>query len=1003
MRESGNRPAIIEWVARTKRAARPPGGTLIAMTVRELREKYVRFFESKDHREFPSGSLIPYDVTGRLDESLLFNGAGMIQFKPYFRGVAKPDHPRLVTVQKCVRTGDIDEVGDNTHLTFFEMLGNFSFGDYFKREAIQYSWEFLTDPQWLGLDPHRLSFTVFEIDDEAEATWRECGATHVFRLGEETNYWPAGAFSNGPPGPCGPNSEMFYWVADEPAPGPGYTREDWERDEAAGKWVEIWNDVFIQYEWQGTPKADGKGYEKTGMPELPFRSIDTGMGLERTAMVLSGKKSVFDTDAFEGIYRRPNENEPDFALKDRAARIVADHVRLVGECLAAGIGMGPTGREYVVRKAARRAMTEGFLTGVIGHNHFAMMVANYRMRDPHFADLPWERRFEFENGLEQALQPFGLLLLNASTTIGKETMTQAGAPFLAAAKMIPAGPDGLSLAEVDYLRCLSVKCGMLGIKSSLNTDEQYHDFSPRSLSEYVTWLHEHESVARKLITDYFSGRRADELNRSLDLTLAKKLDGKRAFFYSDTHGIPIELIQRIMESVGWTVDMEAYERELAAAQARSRGAQDRETVYGGLEDTDEEWRNGDPEPTKFLGYDTTTANTTVIGRRIVGETVFVALDQTPFYAESGGQVADTGRLGPCDVVHVRKSAGVFWHELASGQDLRIGDAVTAEVDAKRRSAILPHHTGTHLLHLALHEVIGQHATQAGSYVGPDRLRFDFTHGAALTADERRRIEDRVRELARANFEVSTLETTPEEAKRRGAMALFGEKYGNVVRLVEVGPSKELCGGIHVRTSAEVLPFRILSESSAASGVRRIEAVAGAAAEEWFDEESNTLGEIATALKSVPGEVKSALERVQAQLREERTKREALERRLLAGDPGGAGGVTSVGSVKLRTQNFGAVDLKSAAEAVDNAVAQDSQLVFVAAVQTGDRVQFIAKAGPDAVRAGAHAGNLVKSAAVIAGGGGGGRPDFATAGGKLPDKITDALAAIEANLRTQVGE
>ena len=306
------------------------------MTVRELREKYVAFFETKGHRRFPSGSLIPYDVTGRLDESLLFNGAGMIQFKPYFRGVAKPDHPRLITCQKCVRTGDIEEVGDATHLTVFEMLGNFSFGDYFKTQAIQYSWEFLTSKEWLGLEPARLSFTVFEIDDEAEKAWKDVGAKHVFRLGEETNYWPAGAFSNGPPGPCGPNSEMFYWTSSDPVPGDGYTREDWIRDDAAGKWVEIWNDVFIQYEWQGEPLD--KGYRKTGMPELPFRSIDTGMGLERTAFVLGGYKTVYDTDAFTEIFaeidRLAQGNEEDGVVSAR--RIIADHIRTATFCIAEG-------------------------------------------------------------------------------------------------------------------------------------------------------------------------------------------------------------------------------------------------------------------------------------------------------------------------------------------------------------------------------------------------------------------------------------------------------------------------------------------------------------------------------------------------------------------------------------------------------------------------------------------------------------------------------------------
>ena len=386
------------------------------MTVRELREKYLKFFESKGHAQFPSGSLIPYDVTGRLDESLLFNGAGMVQFKPYFRGVATPSSPRLTTAQKCVRTGDIDEVGDTSHLTFFEMLGNFSFGDYFKEQAIAYSWEFLTSPEWLGLDVAKLSFTVFEEDDLAFECWSEhlsnAGidpATRVFRLGEETNYWPAGAFSKGPPGPCGPNSEMFYWVSGEPPSGP-YSREDWLRDDEARNWLEIWNDVFIQFEWQGelrNPDRPSDGWSKTGMPPLPFQSIDTGMGLERTAAVLMGLSSVYDTDVFQPILRKieevgrgstpqppssvsettppqfkssPRETEEGGSqtlstsprgtdegvyrygsdeAKDTAARIIADHIRTAVFCIADGVLPGNSGRGYVLRRLIRRAVLKG--------------------------------------------------------------------------------------------------------------------------------------------------------------------------------------------------------------------------------------------------------------------------------------------------------------------------------------------------------------------------------------------------------------------------------------------------------------------------------------------------------------------------------------------------------------------------------------------------------------------------------------------------------------------
>jgi len=343
------------------------------MKVRELREKYLRFFESKGHLRFPGGSLIPYDVTGRLDESLLFNGAGMIQFKPYFRGVAQPENKRLMTAQKCVRTVDIEEVGDDTHLTFFEMLGNFSFGDYFKAEAIAFSWEFLTDPSWLALDPKRLSFSIFEEDDEAYAEWAKWiamagidPATRIVRLGEEANYWPAGAYSYGPPGPCGPNSEMFYWVADEAPPSGPYDKADWQRDEAAGKWVEFWNDVFIQFDWQGhlkDPANPKLGYAKDGMPELPFRSIDTGFGLERATLVLGGHASVYDSDVFEPIFHEidklaPNVNHEDPEVK-AARRIVADHVRTSVFCIADGILPGTSSRGYVVRRLIRRAVLKG--------------------------------------------------------------------------------------------------------------------------------------------------------------------------------------------------------------------------------------------------------------------------------------------------------------------------------------------------------------------------------------------------------------------------------------------------------------------------------------------------------------------------------------------------------------------------------------------------------------------------------------------------------------------
>ncbi|MDX2064637.1 MAG: alanine--tRNA ligase [Fimbriimonadaceae bacterium] len=875
------------------------------MTVRELRERYLAFFEGKEHLRYPSGSLIPYDVTGRLDESLLFNGAGMIQFKPYFRGVAQPERKRLTTVQKCVRTGDIDEVGDDTHLTFFEMLGNFSFGDYFKAEAIRFSWEFLTDAAWLSIPPARLSFTVFEADDEAIALWRECGAELVFRLGEETNYWPAGAFTYGPPGPCGPNSEMYYWVPDdEPAPDPTtYTVEDWLRDEADRKWVEIWNDVFITYEWQGDANPIGKGYIKTGMPELPFRSIDTGMGLERTAMVLSGLKNVYATDVFTPIFAEIDAVAGSITGDPTAARrIIADHIRTATFCIGDGVLPGNSGRGYVLRRLIRRAVLKGDRV--------------------------------------------------------------------------------LGIAEPFLYRVYE------GVAASMG--DAYPEIRERAAMITET-LRNEEILFRRTL------RAGTE--RIADL-LHADISGEDAFRLYDTFGFPLEITKELAAEAGVAVDEAGYEAALVEAQTRSRAGQELETVYGAVGGAKIE---GDPSPTEFLGYAEQSAAATVVAIRRTGERIAVALDRTPFYGESGGQVGDTGTLDALTVVGTTKSNGVFWHALAEGAvPPAIGATVTARVDAARRQRVVAHHTATHLLHLALREHLGRHATQAGSYVGPDRLRFDFTHGAALSPEDRAAIESRVNELARANDRVTTyVDITPDEARARGAMALFGEKYGDKVRMVEIGASRELCGGIHVGTAAETLPFRILSESSAQSGVRRIEAVAGIAAMDHLSEERATLETLAARLKSPVPQLAASVDRLLESLADERRRRERAERQALTGGNDGATPAVEVGAVRLITRAFGEVDPKVAAEAIDNAVAADPKLVMVGAVVNDGKVTFTAKVGADALAAGAHAGNLLREVAKVAGGGGGGRADFATAGGKLPEKVDSALAVAVDMLKRQV--
>ncbi len=920
------------------------------MTARELRHKYLDFFQSKGHSAYPSGSLVPYDVTGRLDESLLFNGAGMVQFKPFFRGVAEPPNARLTTAQKCVRTGDIEEVGDLSHLTFFEMLGNFSFGDYFKREAIAFSWEFLTSKEWLGLDPRRLAFTVFESDDEAFEAWAELlrGAgidpeTRIFRLGEETNYWPAGAFSKGPPGPCGPNSEMFYWVDGNSLPPESYTREDYLRDEEAKLWLEIWNDVFIQYEWQGelrNPERPNLGYEKTGMPELPFRSIDTGMGLERTAAVLGGHQSVYDTDLFEPILAKIGQISGvaygQAETTDRAIRVIADHIRTACFCIADGILPSNGGRGYVLRRLIRRAVLKG--QRVLGierpffHEVFGGVLAS--MGD-HYGELK-ERREVIE-----------------------ETLRNEEALFR---RTVERGLDLLT----DHL----------------------------------------EILRRNGVQSY---------------------PGDKAFLLYDTFGFPLEVTKEVCAEAGFTVDEAGYEAAMKEAQERSRGAGGMDSVYSGVE-----VRYAFPvTQTVFVGYEFSQSESIVVGAlpeldeesRWTGR-VAVALDQTPFYAESGGQVGDEGTLHSeafdLKVLDIVRQEGVYVHlceivrldhptALAGmpGDEANLlvqrrifNQPVLARIEVSDRRATMRHHTATHLLHAALRNVLGSHVTQAGSLVSPEHLRFDFTHGKAIGADELAEIERIVNDEVLRNTSVITYIDMPvSEAKARGAMALFGEKYGDFVRMVEIGEfSRELCGGTHVGATGEIGMFKILSESSAASGVRRIEAVAGEATIRWVGDQLETLRQASALLKTNPKELVPAVEKTIDQLKEERRKREQLASQ-------GAGSaeaeILNIGPVELAIQKLTVGEPKDAQLVADRLADQKPNRVVLVGLASEGKVSFVAKVGADALAQKAHAGNLLREVAKVAGGGGGGKAEFATAGGRDADKIDAALAQAKTTLAEMV--
>jgi alanyl-tRNA synthetase len=934
------------------------------MTVRDLRKKYLEFFHSKQHQLFPSGSLVPYDVTGKLDESLLFNGAGMVQFKPYFRGSAKPPHTRLTNCQKCVRTGDIESVGDPTHLTFFEMLGNFSFGDYFKAEAIAYSWEFLTSAKWLGLDPKRLAFTVFDDDDEAAAEWSKWissagidPSTRIFRLDEETNFWPAGSFSKGPPGPCGPNTEMFYWTPrDVPPPSGAYTREDYLRDEADGLWLEIWNDVFIQFEWKGHLRNPGRpadGYEKEGLDPLPFKSVDTGMGLERTAAVLGGIADLYQVDSIWPIVEKivalgagrfeysPERNSHATA----AIRIIADHARTACFCIADGILPSNTGRGYVLRRLIRRAVLKG--QRVLG------------FEEPFFHEV-------FE-----------------------------------------------------------------GVQSALG--EHYSELRERS-EVILETLHNEEQLFRRTLRQGFQilDQELGQLRKARE-GATKVLGGAVAFRLYDTFGFPLEVTQELASEAGVEVDVEGYEIALQEAQERSRGASGMENVYADQEELLLFTSADANMQTVFLGYDTTEAEAMLvqISPRIdrtgspTGE-FQVCLNQTPFYAESGGQVGDTGTITCSDfafqVTNTWKEMGLIWHDcklVSAPPAQNLGEdsggaalialcesgfffkPVVAKVDARRRRRIIANHTATHLLHAALRSVLGKHVTQAGSLVGPDYLRFDFTHGKAMTPDEIAEVERLVNEEVLSAAPVTIhADISIDEAKAKGAMALFGEKYGDRVRMVEVpGFSLELCGGCHVRQTSEIGLFKITSEASAASGVRRIEAITGEAAIEWVNRQTTVLKEAAEKLKTSPQDIARAIERLQEQLREEKRRADRLRNQAPAQS---SAEMVTVGGVELAIERVTDADMKEATLRADKLVENQAKRVAVVSLVADGKGNFIVKAGEDAVRAGAHAGNLVREIAKLAGGGGGGRPDFATAGAKNPEQIESALAAAKDLLAAQVG-
>ncbi len=876
-----------------------------AYGLNELREMFLSFFESKGHLRLPSFSLIPQN-----DPSLLIINSGMAPMKPYFTGEVEPPRHRVCTCQKCIRTGDIENIGKTArHGTYFEMLGNFSFGDYFKHESLAWSWEFLTSPEWVGLEKELLYPSVYEKDDEAYDIWvNEIGvpADHVVRLGKEDNFWEHGT------GPCGPCSEIYYDRGVEKGCG----KPDCAPGCDCDRFMEVWNNVFSQFNNDG----------QDNYTDLAQKNIDTGMGLERLACVCQNVDSLFDVDTVMNITNKVSEITGATYGKshkmDVSLRVITDHIRSATFMIGDGILPSNEGRGYVLRRLLRRAARHGKLLGV-------------------------------------------------------------NEPFL-------------------YKVCDMV------IHENRNA---YPDLVEKQ--EYITRVIkvEEENFAKTIDTGL---RILNDLVESHKAKGETVFSGEDAFKLYDTYGFPLDLTQDILEEQGMTVDEAAFTALMEDQKERARAARgDMSNAWQGLD------LGLDNTPTQFTGYDRTEDQDKVLalvtegevsGVLKAGEEGIVVLDKTPFYAEMGGQIGDSGVL-ECNgavfqVKDVQKNkGGKFLHygKLESGE-LKVGDTVTAKLDVERRKAIARAHSATHLLQKALRTVLGDHVQQAGSLVEPDRLRFDFTHFAPLSAEEKIAVEHMVNLSVLNGYDVNTEVLPIEEAKKRGAMMLFGEKYGDAVRVVDMGGySVEFCGGTHVDNTAKVGPFHIVSEFSVASGVRRIEATTGLATLNDIHEMEDRIAEAANVIKAKPAEL---LPRVKAQLEEIRDLHREVEHLKAQAFAGDADQILfsarNVGGLKVLTATKNGVSADDLRKLGDLLREKSQDTVAVLSAVNDEKITLLAVCGKNAVQKGIKAGELVKKVSGICGGSGGGKPDSAMGGGKDLTKLDDALAVVDDFVAEKLG-
>jgi alanyl-tRNA synthetase len=864
----------------------------------ELRQSYLTFFEEKKHAVIPSSSLVPYS-----DPTLLFTSAGMVQIKPYFLGLETPPNPRLASCQKCFRTTDIESVGDTKHLTFFEMLGNFSIGDYFKNEAIAWAWEFVTER--LKLDKEKLWITVYMNDDEALDIWhRKIGVPleRILKLGDKDNFWgPAGSS-----GPCGPCSELHYDFGDKYGCG----KSDCNPGCGCGRFVEIWNLVFTQY------NQDEAGLRTP----LPRPNIDTGMGLERTAAVVQGKTTVYDTDVFAPLLSKVGVitgkkygSDPD---ADNAMRVIVEHSRSVAFLIADGVMPANDGRGYVLRRLIRRAALFGKQLGI-------------------------EKLF-LKNTCADAIEKM-----------------KAVYPELAQRR-----DTVLKVAELEEAR-----------------------------------FHETLNTGLTLLNNLIDGARSQ---------VRRTISGEDIFKLYDTYGFPVELTREMAARANLAVDMDGFQKEMEKQKERARSSHKFDVAKGSSRI---EVRPGAPR-SEFIGYHQLKGDTTIVDILVAnksadsiqtGEEAGIVLKATPFYGEMGGQVGDTGEIRNSNakftVTNTLHAGEYIIHQgkLESGI-LLAGDEVEAAVDAGRRRDIASNHTATHLLQYALREALGQHVQQRGSMVGPFEFRFDFSHLTAMTAEEIQKVQHIVNEKIRENLIVNDEQMGYKQAVAAGAMALFDEKYGDVVRVIKIGTpavSAELCGGTHASATGQIGFFQVVSESSIGSGLRRIEAVTGKGAETFVEHTYVKLERIAQMLGTSTSAAHEKLTGLLADLDAERKKMAALEKDIgkkSAGDL--MSKVVTVRGVNLLVASVENARVDSLREMTDVIKDKIGSGIIVLGSVFEDKPAFIAVVTPDLVQKGYHAGEIVKKVAQVTGGGGGGKPGMAQAGGKDITKVAEALELVK---------